>query len=335
VIHLFGVLQFPLLALSGIVVALAIGGSDLEHPAGKVTVGALALLLVLDRPQLFLARRLARSPLAAALPLLAGAACAGALFAETLHDTWDEHDTPRALLAAGALLASQLASRLGAVRSVGAGGRGTAGALVLVAACWLPAWLLGPAGWLLGLAGALALAACTTGGVSEAADQGPRPAAGWRVYAAMLCVLELSQVIWDHNLMPDWTAHLTPAFLAAAAGAALAGRSLWRAEAAVLAAGAVAVVLGSTQPAWVPSLEHTLAVGAALGVLLRGLGPSRSAAAPLAGATLAITFGWVLGLALGLNLAYAPWRAALLVPLVLVLLRARARGRAARAATAA
>jgi hypothetical protein len=320
-------LQLPLLYLPLVVIGLGVYGSELGQTSGRVLVGGILLLPVLDR---LLGARVERGAtrLSATVVLLGGAVLAALAYRPIHLAYWDEDSTSQAALYAVLGVVSWFASRVGAglVRARSdEGARGPALALVCLGAAWLPA-LLYPLAATLSLGAVLAFAAAATVGptASGGSIAGETGSARLPRYVAFLLGVDVLLPVWDFQWVACWPAHLGVSLVAAAAGYALAGR-LGR---ALLVAGVAGFLAAVLHPPFVLHLAHAALAGLALGWVLHAvLAIARrrgDGSHPLCGLTRDWSLGLVVGIALYQNLAFAGWRAALLLPLLLLLPRARA-----------
>jgi hypothetical protein len=320
------ILQFPLLYLTLCVYGLGVFGSDFDVLAGRLFIGLVVGLSVLDRWASPWLGRLAGSrwelPLALVTVVLAGVAY------RPLHlGYWDEHSTPQAAAVVALGLFSWALSRLAAVEVAGEVPRPTelAGALLLIGLAWASAWFYP----MLPFLGVGALAALRAPGGRQpsaaAAGAGRRRLGAFEALATVCLAVDVMLVLWDYQWVPTWAPLLGLSFALAGVGYA-AGR---RAEGWILGAGAVNFGAAVVSPAWVLHPGHALLVGLALGALLgriqRAAERGTGRGAPLGGFTGFWILGVVLGMALYQNLAFAGWRALLLVPAVLLALRDRRR----------
>lgn len=318
----FAALQFTLVFLPLCVYGLGVYGSDFDAASGRLLLGLFLSLPLID---LLLGARLERLAgtgwervLVLATVLLAGWAYA------PLHLAyWDEHSTRQALRLSIFGLCAYAVSRVASVAregdKVGRPEPSRGGALVLVAAAWASAWLypLAPL-----LATGLILAAYAQRPSTAPRPGGPSRArvGGFEALAAACLGVEVFLPLWDYQWLGGGALLLAASLVGSALGYSAPARlaRLWSGLAVAAALGA------ALAPELVISPLHALLVGPALGALLarvERLGPYR---APLGGLSVSWFLGVGLGLALYLNLYWAPLRLVLLVPLALVF-RARTR----------
>ena len=325
-IHSLARLQFPLLYLPLVVLGLGVFGSDFDAPSGRIFITLFLALLVLDFTLGRRVERLAHGAAASWIALLA--IPVAALAYRPVHlSYWDEQSTSQA--AAYALLGvfSWAVSRIGAGRArppSGAPPFAPAAALGVLGLSWLGAALypllptLALGGVFAGLA--VAVSGESAGSPPAAAERSARTG-GLAAWGALLLGIDLFLVVWDYRWDSAWAPHLALAFAAAALGWVLARRF----GAVLLGLGAANFLLAALVRPFVLEYSHSAIAGLALGALLaRALGGS------LGRWTVLWTVGLGLGLALYENLAFAGWRALLLLPPLFLVLTSYRAARVAR-----
>jgi hypothetical protein len=322
-------LQFPLLYLSLCVYGLGVFGSDFDVLAGRLFIGLVVGLCVLDRWASAAVGRLAGSTWQFALVLLTVLLAAVAY--RPLHlGYWDEHSTPQAAAVVALGLCSWALSRLAAAELVGSTPRAgeLLGALLLIAGAWASAWFY-PMLPFLGVGAIAALGAAAAPSDAVPREGGSRGRLSAFEGLVTVCIaVDLFLVLWDFQWLPNWAPLVGLSFALAGVGYS-AGR---RAEGWWLLVGALNFGAAVAFPEWVLHPGHAALVGLALGALLsrvlHGASEHRCAGrAPLGGFTGFWILGVVLGMALYQNLAFAGWRALLLVPAVALGLLDRRRPR--------
>lgn len=325
------VFQLPLLYLPLMAVGLGVWGSDLDEPAGRLFLGTFLALPLLDALVGRLWERVARGVVGTLLPLL-GTLLAGAAYRPVHLGFWDERSAGQAALFCALGLVSWGVSRAGVarLREDGAGARPAfAAALVLLGACWLASTLY-PLLPTLALGALFALLVVAwrsrTGEVSGEPRWTPPRTTSLLAFGALLVGLDLYLVVWDLRFEVAWAWQVGGALAAAGIGVLL-GRRLG--EAALWLGGASFLASVLWRP-WVLEPAHAALVGLALGVLLartvrRGSREGRGGRFPLGAWSGFWLVGVVLGLSLYQNLAFAGWRAVLLVPPLLLVVLARRR----------
>ncbi len=322
------ILQLPLLYLPLMVVGLGVWGSDFDELPGRLFIGTFLLLPLVD---LLLGRRWERAACGlpgTLLPLL-GVLLAGLAYRPVHLGYWDEHSAAQALPFCVLGLCSWGVSRAGVarLREDGAGAPpALAGAFLLLGVCWWSTALY-PLLPTLGLGAIFAVLVVAWPPRTPEAPAPPRwsppRTTALLAFGALLLGLDLFLVVWDYRHDSSWAWHLFAAFGAAGVGALLGGRI----GQVVLLLGAINFALLAVHRPWVLQPAHSIIAGLALGVLLertvrRGSSGSERRA-PLGAWSVFWVLGLVLGLTLYQNLAFAGWRVLLLLPPLVLLVRAR------------
>lgn len=324
-------LQFPLLYLPLVILGLGVYGSDFDVLSGRLFLGLIPTLALLDH---FLGKWLERRAVGtlATVLLLLGVLAAGVAYRPLHLAYWDEHSSSQAATFVLLGLLSWSASRIGAGRlrlQPAPGKLGLAGALVLLGLAWwsaalypmMPTLMLGA-----GLALAAALGPLTGEPRCVSAPRALVLPDRWWTWGALLLGIDAWTCVWDYQWVPAWSGQLMVLFVAAAVGL-FASR---RVGSLLLALGVLNFVLAALVRPWGIEPAHALFAGLALGVLLRrSLADDDGAAVggrPLAGFSAYWVLGLVLGLALYQNLSFNALRLLVLaIPLTLFWREARRR----------
>lgn len=326
-IHYLLLYQFTLLYCFTVVMGLVVYGSDFDSTAGRLYLLPLVVVPLLHRYLDTFARRLTAPPLTLAI-LLAGTVLALWAYRPLHFSYWDEHDLQQAVLLALLGPFSYLAGVVASARLQhwqGNHQRAAAAAWLILALVWIVA-VAYPMVPLLAMAMIMAVATLWDVPAAQMAPLKQAPpvaAAGIAKYLVFLAVLELSLVIWDFQVDSRWGWQLAGAFITAALGCWLAFRHQYHLFWLVMTLVCLSFIATIVWPPLVIQPLHSAVVGLCLGwtcgyLLQGGHNPKPVVMLALAGP-------WFLGMIIGYlfyaNLAYAPWRAVLLVPLLVWLVR--------------
>jgi len=144
-------------------------------------------------------------------------------------------------------------------------------------------------------------------------------------YLFFLLALDFSLTLWDYQVDSRWAWHLALLFITAALGSRVAFKTRLKFYWLVVVVVVVNFIVAIVWPGYVISSLHSALIGLCMGWVTGCLlqGPARMNPYII----LSISFPLVLGLVLGnlfyANLAYETWRALLLLPLTVLILRGR------------
>ena len=323
-IHYLLLFQFTLLYCVTTVLGLVVYGSDFDATAGKLYLIPLIAVPVLHRYLKGNARRLA-APKAATPILLAGAVLALLAYRPLHFGYWDEHSVSQAILLALLGLFSYLGAVVASVRLrhwQGNHQRAATASWLVLGLFWMFA-VAYPMIPLLAIAMIMAVAVLWSVPFTQTLPLKQRPvvfAAGAVKYLMFLVVLDLGLTVWDYQVDSRWAWHISGAFLTAALGCWLAFTGKRRFFWPVVAIVCINFVAAILWPWYVVHPLHSALIGISLGwiagYLLRG--DTQLNPVTLLALALPLFLGLIVGYLFYANLAYAAWRAILLIPLAIV-----------------